>query len=113
MAGRVAHSEELFSVHNNEGVICMGHNELLDTVTELCSLRNLADELHDQILALEDIIKNEMNSQGVDKLYLGDCKVSWLEYSTSRFDTKKFKAEHEAVYKQYTTTIKARQFTIS
>ena len=54
-----------------------------------------------------------MTTQGVDKLFLGDCKVSWLEYSTSRFDSKKFKAEHEAVYKQYTTTIKARRFTIS
>ena len=102
-----------FSVHNKEGVSCMGHNELLATVTELRSLRNLADELHDQIQALEDIVKNEMTTQGVDKLFLGDCKITWTSYTTSRLDSKKLKAENQALYNQYLTTTIARRFSIS
>lgn len=91
----------------------MGQNELLATVNELRGLRNLADELHDQILTLEDLIKNEMTTLGVDKLYVGDCKVTWTSYTTSRLDSKKFKADNEALYNQYLKTVEARRFSIS
>ena len=91
----------------------MGHNKLLATVNELRELRNMADELHDHIQALEDIVKNEMTAQGVDKLYIGDCKVTWTSYSTSRLDSKKLKSENEALYNQYLKTTEARRFTIS
>lgn len=91
----------------------MGQQELLATVTELRSLRNMAAELQDTISALEDIVKNEMTAQGVDKLYVGDCKVTWTSYTTSRLDSKKLKAENEALYNQYLTTTIARRFSIS
>ena len=91
----------------------MGQNELLATVTELRSLRNMAAELQDEIDALEDIVKAEMNAQGVDKLFVGDCKVTWTEYNTTRFDTKTFKAEHEELYGKYSKTTTARKFTVS
>ena len=91
----------------------MGHSELLATVTELRSLRNMAAELQDEIDALEDIVKAEMNAQGVDKLFVGDCKVTWTEYNTTRFDTKTFKAEHEELYGKYSKTTTARRFTVS
>ena len=91
----------------------MGHSELLATVTELRSLRNMAAELQDEINALEDIVKAEMNAQGVDKLFVGDCKVTWTEYNTNRFDTKTFKAEHEELYKKYSKNTKARKFIVS
>ena len=91
----------------------MEHNELLATVHELRELRNMAEELHDHIQALEDIVKNEMNARGVDKLYIGDCKVTYTSYSTSRLDSKKLKSENEALYNQYLKTTEARRFTIS
>lgn len=91
----------------------MGQKELLATVTELRSLRNMAAELQDTISALEDIVKNEMNTQGVDKLYLCDCKVTWTSYTTSRLDSKKLKTDNEALYNQYLTTTIARRFSIS
>ena len=91
----------------------MGHSELLATVTELRSLRNMAAELQDEIDALEDIVKAEMNAQGVDKLFVGDCKVTWTEYNTTRFDTKTFKAEHEELYGQYAKITKAHRFSVS
>ena len=91
----------------------MGQQELLATVTELRSLRNMAAELQDTTSALEDIVKNEMTTQGVDKLYVGDCKITWTSYTTNRLDSKKLKAENEALYNQYLTTTIARRFSIS
>ena len=91
----------------------MGQQELLATVTELRGLRNMAAELAYQIAALEDIVKNEMTEQGVDKLYIGDCKVTWTKYMTSRFDSKAFKEDHEELYNQFTKKIEARRFSIS
>lgn len=41
----------------------MEHNELLATVHELRELRNMAEELHDHIQALEDIIKKRNERQ--------------------------------------------------
>ena len=91
----------------------MGQNELLATVTELRGLRNMAAELQDEIEALEDIVKAEMTAQGVDKLFIGDCKVTWTEYQQTRFDSQTFKAKNEKLYEQYSKTIKARRFTVS
>ena len=91
----------------------MGHSELLATVTELRSLRNMAAELAEQIDYLEDKLKAEMNNQGVDTLYVGDCKVTYKEYNTTRFDCKTFKAEHEDLYGQYAKITKAHRFSVS
>ncbi len=91
----------------------MSNNELLALVTELRGLKNMAAELQDEINALEDKLKAEMNNQGVDKLFIGDCKVTWTEYNTTRFDTKSFKAEHGDLYEHYAKTVKARRFAVS
>lgn len=91
----------------------MGQTELLATIKELRELKNLASEIADEISALEDVVKSEMTAQGVDKLFIGDCKVTWCEYSTNRFDTKTFKAEHSELYTQYSKTTKARRFSVS
>ena len=91
----------------------MSNSELLALVTELRGLKNMAAELQDEIDALEDKLKAEMNNQGVDKQFIGDCKVTWTEYNTTRFDTKSFKAEHSDLYEHYAKTIKARRFSVS
>ena len=90
-----------------------GTDKLLALVTELRGLRNVAAELADEIDTLEYTLKAEMTNLGVDKLYIGDCKVTWTEYNTSKFDTKTFKAEHANLYGEYTKTVKARRFSVS
>lgn len=91
----------------------MGNSELLDKCRELRELRNMAAELDNQIDALEDAVKQEMQQRGVDKLFIGDCHVSWLEYTTTRFDTRKFKAEHSGLYAAFSKSVKAKRFSIS
>lgn len=40
-------------------------------------------------------------------------KVRWTRYQSTRFDSKTFKAEHAAMYEQYTKTTEARRFTVA
>lgn len=39
-------------------------------------------------------------------------KVKWTRYTTSRFDSKTFKAEHGAMYEQYVKTDPAQRFQV-
>ena len=94
-------------------VIIMTSRELLSTVSELRELRNMAAELADQISALETIVKNEMDAQGVDKLYIGTCKVSYTKFMTKRFDSKTFKAANEELYNQYLKDTPSSRFSVS
>lgn len=91
----------------------MSNTELLSIATELRGLKNMAAELAEQIDALESVLKAEMLNQGIDRLYVGDVKITWTEFDTTRFDTKTFKAEHTELYEQYAKTIKARRFSVS
>ena len=91
----------------------MTSRELLATVSELRELRNMAAELDDQISALEEAVKAEMDAQGVDKLYIGTCKVSYTKFITKRFDSKTFKSAHEELYNQYLKDTPSSRFSVS
>ena len=91
----------------------MGHQELLKTITELKELKVMADELADQITALEDTIKAEMAARDVDKLTIGAFKITWTRYTSSRFDSKAFKATHAELYDQYCKPVEARRFAVA
>ena len=91
----------------------MGHQELLKTVSELKELKVMADELADQITALEDSIKAEMTARDVDKLTIGAFKVTWTAYTTNRFDSKGFKATHAELYNQYCKPVETRRFAVA
>lgn len=91
----------------------MTQRELLSKVSELRELRNMAAELNDQIAALEDLVKAEMDLQGVEKLYIGTCKVSYTKFMTKRFDSKTFKTQHEDLYNQYLKETPSSRFSVS
>ena len=91
----------------------MGQNELLAKLNEIKELQAMQEELETQLDALKDEVKAEMVKQGVEKMLVGNYKVAYTEYSSNRFDSKAFQADHKALYEQYTKTTKARRFTIS
>ena len=91
----------------------MSQNELLAKLAEIKELKALQENIAGQIEALEDAVKAEMTVQGFEKLTIGTFKVSYIKFKTNRFDTKTFKAEHEAMYNQYIKTTEARRFTIN
>ena len=91
----------------------MSNNELLSKVEELREYKVMADELADQIAALEGEIKNEMTAQGVDRLTVGGYKVSWIKYSSTRIDSKALKSQEPDIWHRYSVTTEARRFSVA
>lgn len=58
----------------------------------------------------ENRIKDMMQEN--EKAYSGDRAVIWKSYATTRFDSKRFKAEQPDLYEQYVNTTTARRFSV-
>lgn len=91
----------------------MSKTEMLSKERELKELKAMADELAAEITAIEDIIKAEMLSQGVEEMQVDVFKVRYKTVISSRFDSKAFKATHADLYSQYTKQTESRRFTVA
>lgn len=91
----------------------MSANELLAKVRELKELKAWADELAQDITALEDAIKAEMTARDAEEMSVGAYKIRWAKITSSRFDTTAFKREMPQLYGRYTKTSETRRFTIN
>ena len=91
----------------------MSNQDLLQKVTTLKELKVMAEELADQISAIEGEIKDEMTAQGTDKLLLGAFKVTWTKYTSTRLDSKAIKADLPDIWKRYSVTTEARRFSVA
>ncbi len=60
--------------------------EVSKILKDLYELRAMRTELDDEITALEDRVKAEMNARGVDELEGAGHIAKYSEYTTMRFD---------------------------
>ena len=93
--------------------IKMNKQELLKQVTELKELKAMAEELQDEITAIEDSIKAEMTAQNASELNVGIFKIRFVDVTTSRFDTNAFKAIYKDLYNQFTKQIQSKRFSVA
>lgn len=91
----------------------MTMNELTSKVRELKELKLMAEDLAAEITAIEDAIKAEMTTMGTDELRVDVFKVRWTSFTSTRFDSKAFKATHADLYNQYTKPVQTRRFSIN
>ena len=91
----------------------MTYNELTKKATELKELKVLAEELKNQIAALEDEVKQEMTNQGTDTILAGPVKITWKSYTSKRFDTTGCKKDHADMYAEYTKQVEAKRFLVA
>lgn len=87
----------------------MSMNELNTTVRDLMSVRAMIEELEVEAQALTDKLKAAMVERGTEALQGDGWKATWKNVVSSRFDSKRFKADHADLYGQYsrqTTTIR-------
>lgn len=91
----------------------MTYKELEAKAKELKELKLMAEELADQITALESEVKDAMTAENKDTLLLGAVKITWKAYTSTRFDGKAFKLTHEDLYKQYCKTYETKRFTVA
>ena len=88
----------------------MSDHNLEPKVKELLELKRMKEELENEITALEDEIKNRMGDE--ETLMAGAFKVTWTPYTTSRFDSARFKKDHAELAAAYTKTTTTRRFTV-
>ncbi len=91
----------------------MATQDLLLKLELIHALKEQRAELDDQIMALEDEVKGVMDERGVTSLEIGERKVKYTRYFRNMFDTKAFKADHTALYDEYTKTVPATRFTVN
>ena len=87
--------------------------EINKTLKDLYDLRAMRTELDDEITALEDRVKAEMNARGVDELEGAGHIAKYSEYTTMRFDASAFKRAQPELAAEYTKTSTARRFTLN
>ena len=90
----------------------METQELAFRLELIWKLKEQRSEIDDQITALEDSVKAELDKQGVSSLKVGEREVKYTRFFTSRFDSKAFRADHEDLYVEYSKTVPSARFTV-
>lgn len=91
----------------------MSANEMTAKVRELKELKAMAEELAQEITAIEDAIKAELTARNAEEMTVDVYKIRWTKVISSRFDTTSFKKAMPELYGQFTKTSKSRRFSIA
>ena len=91
----------------------MSANEMTAKVRELKELKAMAEELAQEIAAIEDDIKAEMTARNTEEMTVDVYKVRWTRVKSSRFDTTAFKKAMPEIAQQFTKTIESRRFMLA
>ena len=79
-------------------------------IKELLELKRMREELEAEITAQEDAIKSIMGDE--ETLLAGAFKVTWTPYTTTRFDSTRFRKDHAELAEAYTKTTAVRRFSV-
>ena len=88
----------------------MSMNELNTTAKDLLAVRQMIAELEAEAEALTDKLKAAMVEQGSEVLQGDGWKATWKNVNSSRFDSKRFKADHADLYSQYSKATVTTRF---
>lgn len=91
----------------------MRANEMTAKVRELKELKAMAEELAQEITAIEDAIKAELTARNAEEMTVDVYKIRWTKVTSSRFDTTSFKKAMPELYGQFTKTSESRRFSIA
>lgn len=88
----------------------MSNPNMESQIKELLELKRMKEELEAEIAQQEDAIKSVMGDEEI--LLAGAFKVTWTPYTTSRFDSARFKKEHAELAEAYTKVSTVRRFSV-
>ena len=88
----------------------MSNPNMESKVRELLELKRMKEELEAEITSMEDEIKSVMGEE--ETLLAGAFKVTWIPYTSSRFDSTRFRKEHAELAAAYTKSTTARRFSV-
>lgn len=91
----------------------MSIQEINTVAKDLISVRQMIEELQAEAEALTDRLKGAMVDQGTEVLQGDGWKASWKNVNSSRFDSKRFKADHADLYSAYSKATVSTRFVLS
>lgn len=91
----------------------MNANEMTAKVRELKELKAMAEEIAQEITAIEDAIKAELTARNAWEMTVDVYKIRRTRVTSSRFDTTSFKKAMPELYGQFTKTSESRRFSIA
>ena len=91
----------------------MSESELNTAARDLLAVRAMIEELQAEAEALTDKLKAAMVDRGEEVLRGDGWKASWKNVSSTRFDSKAFKADHADLYTAYSKPTTTCRFLIS
>lgn len=91
----------------------MGERAIENRIRKLKALEEQKRELEAQIYSLQEEIKKDMESRGIEEMKAGVFIVRFTSVLSSRFDTKRFKEKYGSLYQQFTKQTASRRFSIS
>ena len=91
----------------------MSTTELNSTAKDLISGRAMIEELQAEAETLTDKLKAAMVDQGTEVLQGDGWKATWKNVSSTRFDSKAFKADHADLYSAYSKATVSTRFILS
>ena len=89
----------------------MSNPNMETKVKELLELKRMKEELEAEITSMEDEIKQVMGEE--ETLLAGAFKVTWTPYTSTRFDSARFKKDHAELAAAYTKQTTSRRFSIN
>ena len=90
----------------------MGTREIEMKARRLKMLKNKQDAMQAEIDQLEADLKADLERRGVDELQAGPFTVIWKMIHSTRFDSKRCKAENPQIYSLYTIPSSYRKFSV-
>ncbi|MCH5299017.1 MAG: hypothetical protein J1E96_04560 [Ruminococcus sp.] len=90
----------------------MSTNELTAKVRRLKRLQTKAEELKEEITAIQDELKAVLTAQNVEEMKAGTFKIRFIPVVSNRFDTAAFKKTHLDLYNQYIKPTTSRRFSV-
>lgn len=90
----------------------MSMNEVDMTAKELLSVRSEIEKLQELAEALTDQLKAVMIDQGTETIRGDGWHASWKNVTSSRFDSKAFRAEHADLFTAFSKPVTTCRFVI-
>jgi len=90
----------------------MNPNEIEQKARRLKMLKNRRDAMDARIEQLEAELKEDLERKGLEELHAGPFTVIWKWIHSTRFDSKRCKAENPALYNLYAVSNDYRKFSV-
>lgn len=89
------------------------NNVFIEFINNLKAIESQIADLQSEADAIKDLIKEELTSEGIDEVFVGDYKITYRAVISNRFDSTNFKKSYGELYKLFTKSTTYRRLTIN